>query len=415
MHVQTDDLDGVIRAVRQFVPRMPGGSKGSVVAPPRNGWIGVYDELTDRNPEMLRRLARELSDRMGAVVLQLGVEEGQVVRFVLLERGRTMDEYLSVPEYYGEVPPGDIISLAANPTVVARLTGANPAEVRRVIVTGKSPDELPPAERAGRGSGLAARSRGRRPRIRARGGDPRRGRHPARVSVLLLLHAFPLDARMWEGQVPVLEQAGYEVIAPNLPGSEPDASLPSWAGRILELLPGDFIPVGISMGGYLAFELWRQAPKRIPALVLADTRANADDEAGRAARDETIRLLREEGFDAFWEGLAPKLFSAEVSADVVERARAIAGDQPTENLVATVEALRDRLDSTSTLADIDVPALVLVGEDDALTPPLAAKEIVAGLTEGRYAEFPGAGHLSPLERPAEFNEEVLVFLHEVLA
>jgi 3-oxoadipate enol-lactonase len=128
------------------------------------------------------------------------------------------------------------------------------------------------------------------------------------VSVLLLLHAFPLGARMWEGQVPVLERAGYEVIAPNLPGAEPDASLPSWAGRILELLPGDFIPVGISMGGYLAFELWRQAPKRIPALVLADTRANADDEGGRAARDETIRVLREEGFDAFWDGLAPKLF-----------------------------------------------------------------------------------------------------------
>ena len=146
VHVQTDDLDGVVRAVRQFVPRMPGGSKGSVVAPPRNGWIGVYDELTDRNPEMLRRLARELSDRMGAVVLLLGVEEGQVVRFVLLERGRTMDEYLSVPQYYGEVPPGDVISLAANPTVVARLTGADPAEVRRVIVNGKSPEELPPAD-----------------------------------------------------------------------------------------------------------------------------------------------------------------------------------------------------------------------------------------------------------------------------
>ena len=146
VHVQTDDLDGVVRAVRQFVPRLPGGSKGSVVAPPRNGWIGVYDELTDRNPEMLRRLARELSDRMGAVVLLLGVEEAQVVRFVLLERGRTMDEYLSVPEYYGEVAPGDVISLAANPTVVARLTGANPAEVRRVILTAKSPDELPPAD-----------------------------------------------------------------------------------------------------------------------------------------------------------------------------------------------------------------------------------------------------------------------------
>lgn len=235
------------------------------------------------------------------------------------------------------------------------------------------------------------------------------------MNVLLLLHAFPLDARMWEGQVPVLEQAGYEVIAPNLPGTEPDASLPSWAGRILELLPGDFIPVGISMGGYLAFELWRQAPKRIPALVLADTRANADDEEGRSARNETIRRLREDGFDAFWEGLVPKLFSDGAAEDVVERTRAIAAEQPIESLVASVEAMRDRLDSTSTLADVDAPALVLVGEHDVLTPPLAAREIVSGLVEGRYVELSGAGHLSPVERPAEFNEELLLFLHEVLA
>jgi hypothetical protein len=145
VHVQTDDLDGVVRAVRQFVPRMPGESKGSVVAPPQNGWIAVYDELIDRNREMLRRLAREISDRMGAVVLLLGVEEGMVVRFVLFERGRIMDEYLSVPEHYGEVPPGDVISLAANPTVVARLTGADPADVRRLVRTASSVDELPPA------------------------------------------------------------------------------------------------------------------------------------------------------------------------------------------------------------------------------------------------------------------------------
>jgi hypothetical protein len=145
VHVQTDNVDAVVRAVRQFVPRMPGNSKGSVVAPPRNGWVAVYDELCDRDPEMLRRLARELSDRMGAVVLLLGVEEGQVVRFVLFERARIMDEYLSVPEFHGELPPGDVIALSANPTVVARLTGADPAEVRRVVGTASAPEELPPA------------------------------------------------------------------------------------------------------------------------------------------------------------------------------------------------------------------------------------------------------------------------------
>jgi hypothetical protein len=145
IHVQTDDVDGVVRAVGQFVPRLPGSSKGSAVTPPRNGWVAVYDELTDRDPEMLRRLARELSDRMGAVVLQLGVELEQVVRFVLFERGRIMDEYLSVPQFHGELPPGDVISLAANPTVVARLTGADPAAVRNVIRTAERPEDLPPA------------------------------------------------------------------------------------------------------------------------------------------------------------------------------------------------------------------------------------------------------------------------------
>jgi hypothetical protein len=146
IHVQTDDLEAVARAVRVYVPRLPGGSRGSVVAPPRNGWTAVYDELCDREPAMLRRLARELSDRLGAVVLLLGVEHEAVVRFVLFERGRVMDEYASVPDFHGPVAPGDVVALAANPTVVARLTGAEPDDVRAVARTGKRPDELPPAQ-----------------------------------------------------------------------------------------------------------------------------------------------------------------------------------------------------------------------------------------------------------------------------
>jgi hypothetical protein len=145
IHVQTDDLDAVVRAVREYVPRLPGGSRGSVVTPPRNGWTAVYDELCDRESAMLRRLARELSDRLGAVVLLLGVEHEAVVRFVLFERGRVMDEYASVPEFHGAIAPGDVVALAANPTVVARLTGADPARVRAVVRTAKRPEELAPA------------------------------------------------------------------------------------------------------------------------------------------------------------------------------------------------------------------------------------------------------------------------------
>ena len=147
IHVQTDDVEAVLRSVRQTVPRLPGGSRGSVVLPPHDGWTSVYDELCDREPEMLRRLAKETSDRMGAFVLTIGVEEGVVVRYVALERGRVVDEYLSVPEHYGPLPPGEVIALGANPRLMARLTGADPDAVRAVARTGNSPAELrPPPE-----------------------------------------------------------------------------------------------------------------------------------------------------------------------------------------------------------------------------------------------------------------------------
>lgn len=145
LHVQSDDVDSVVRAVRQFVPRLPGGSQGSVVLPPRDGWTSAYDELTDREPEMLRRLAREISDRMGAFVLTMGLEDGRVVRYVALERGRVVDEYLSVPEYYGPLPPGEVIALGANPRLMSRLTGADADAVRVTARTAGTPAELPPA------------------------------------------------------------------------------------------------------------------------------------------------------------------------------------------------------------------------------------------------------------------------------
>jgi hypothetical protein len=94
---------------------------------------------------MLRRLAREISDRMGSVVVLLGVERDELLRMILFEQGRIVDEYLSVPEFYGPLPPGDVVALAANPKVVSRLTGADPEAVRRLAVTASSPAELAPA------------------------------------------------------------------------------------------------------------------------------------------------------------------------------------------------------------------------------------------------------------------------------
>lgn len=144
VHVQTDDLPTVERIVRRFVPTLPGKSKGTVIVPPRSGWISVYDELCDRDPSMLPRLARELSDAVGVVAISFAVEEGAVARYRIYDRGRMLDEYLSVPEYYGPLPPGEVVSLGANPTLVERLTGADRRAVRSAAVVGTSPDDLPP-------------------------------------------------------------------------------------------------------------------------------------------------------------------------------------------------------------------------------------------------------------------------------
>ena len=129
-------------ALAQFVPRL----ESPAVRAEANGWIRITDPLTDADRAAQGRLAGELSERLGAVVVALAIEAGAVVRFRLYERGRMVDEYLSVPAFYGELPKGDELALAANPTLVARLTGADRDEVRRVARTAASPAELPPAD-----------------------------------------------------------------------------------------------------------------------------------------------------------------------------------------------------------------------------------------------------------------------------
>jgi hypothetical protein len=145
VHVQTDDQNAVVQAVTRLVPRVF-RSKGTVVSPPRNGWVAVYDEVADRDPRQLARLGRELSNASGLVVFTIGVEEGRAVHYIAFERGRTLDEYLSVPDFRGPLPSGDAVALRANPTVVARLTGAHPANIRAVARSAASADELPPAD-----------------------------------------------------------------------------------------------------------------------------------------------------------------------------------------------------------------------------------------------------------------------------
>jgi len=140
VHVQSDDPQAVERVVGEYLPRLKRGATATVEG--GRGWTAVRLDSFDR--DVLRKLGIELSYRF-AVTVVLAAEEGSVVRFVIHDQGRMVDEYLSVPEYYGPLPPGDALALRANPTVVARLTGAEPARVRAVARTAETPGELPPA------------------------------------------------------------------------------------------------------------------------------------------------------------------------------------------------------------------------------------------------------------------------------
>jgi GNAT superfamily N-acetyltransferase len=139
VHVQTDDAEKVRQDAVKVLRLEPDVEV-------EGGWVRVRSEPTDEDPDRLRTLAKELSYTTGGVVLSLGVQRGVVVRYNLFDRGTDVDEYLSVPEYYGELPPGDAYALGANATVVGRLTGADPRRVREVARTAASPTELPPAQ-----------------------------------------------------------------------------------------------------------------------------------------------------------------------------------------------------------------------------------------------------------------------------
>lgn len=144
VHVQTDDQSKITSAVEKFVPRIY-RSGATVVSPPQNGWVSVSDEAWEAEPKFARELAQELSHVTGSVTVDLAVEQGRFVRLAVFERGSLLDEYLSVPDAYGELAPGDAVALRANPTVLGRLTGAEPARIRAVARTAEAPSELPPA------------------------------------------------------------------------------------------------------------------------------------------------------------------------------------------------------------------------------------------------------------------------------
>jgi pimeloyl-ACP methyl ester carboxylesterase len=226
---------------------------------------------------------------------------------------------------------------------------------------------------------------------------------------VVLLHAFPLDERMWEPQLEALRD--YEVATPRLYGR--GASLDDWAASLLDEEDGELVLLGASLGGYAALAMTTRAPERIQALALVGARAEADSPERRAGRAETIELIEQGGAEGLWENQRPKLVSEDASEPVVERVRELVLDRETDELTEAVRALRDRADNSETFASFEGPSLVAVGEGDLFFPPEEAESLSARARHGRFRVFAGARHLPNLEQSDEFNAALANFLADV--
>mgnify|MGYP002785455122 CR=1 FL=1 len=262
----------------------------------------------------------------------------------------------------------------------------------------------------------------------ARTGRPRvlESRPPAHVPVrgtLVLIHAFPVNARFWEAQLGLANE-GWHVLAPHLRGfgeaeggTAADTRIDDYASDVEALLAergvGSAVIGGLSTRGYTAFALYRRAPQLVRGLILADTRAEADPPGARPNRLRLIDAARVGGVSAVADEMVPKLLGATTHArrpDVVAAVRALIGESHADAPIGALHALMTRPDSTPLLGSITVPTLVIVGDEDELTPPALSEKIARGIPGAQLVTIPGAGHFPNLERPEAFNAAVVAFL-----
>jgi 3-oxoadipate enol-lactonase len=246
--------------------------------------------------------------------------------------------------------------------------------------------------------------------------DGRRVRYLAAGSgwPVVFLHAFPLNADMWRPQLARVPE-GFRFVAPDLPGARPslDAAARDVMAMLDELRIDSAVIAGLSMGGYLAFALYRLAPERFDGLVLADTRPQADTADGRAGRLAMIDLVKRGGAAAVADQMLPKLLGETTRRErpsVVSDVRRLIEATSTETMTAMIQAMLDRPDSTNDVRRVTCPALVLAGEEDAITPPADASAMSRLIPRSLNVVLPRAGHLSNMEAPDDFSLALADFL-----
>jgi len=239
---------------------------------------------------------------------------------------------------------------------------------------------------------------------------------------IVFLHGFPLDRTIWRHQLDTL--TGYRRIALDLRGmgqsDAPDLgySMATYADDLAGVLDAlgeeGVVLCGLSMGGYIAFEFLRRYRGRVRGLILMDTRAEADSAEGRRARDSLIAKVREQGALAAAEAMLPRLFTATVPPDIIQMVREMIMRTPVSGIVGALSAMRERPDSSPLLPTLSgVPALVVVGQEDVITPPNIAETMSAALPEARLVEIPGSGHLPCVEQPVPTTRAILKFLQSL--
>jgi pimeloyl-ACP methyl ester carboxylesterase len=241
----------------------------------------------------------------------------------------------------------------------------------------------------------------------------------------VLLHGFPFDGRMWQGTAPALAAAGYRVVVPDLRGHgkspvAPSARMEEMARDVAALLDtlgiAKAVIVGFSMGGYVALQMMVRESEKVRVAVLVDTRAEADTPQGKAGRAALAAKVKEAGMQPVVDAMLPNLLheaTPQRRPEVGKLLQKLMLEQPPAGAIAALQGMAERPDMKGKLRFHQLPALVMVGEADKVTPMEAASSLAQALSYSQYEVVPGAGHALPLEQPEAFHRILLGWLKKV--